>query len=54
MRTLAILLLNDDHGISAEAWSELRVLLSAGDDCDDIIEAVKATEGRFYLPADFK
>ncbi len=55
MRQLAILLLTDEHGISAASWAELRVLLSSGDEeNDDIFESVTNANGRYSLPADFE
>lgn len=48
MRELAITLLNDDHGINVNAWHILRDLLIE-EGHEDIVDAVKATEGRFYL-----
>jgi len=51
MRQLAILLLDDEQGIQYEAWSFLADMLDAGDEDNlDIINAVKVTEGRAYLP----
>ncbi len=53
MRQLALLLLDDEYGISAEAWSELRVLLESDDGNDDILTSVRSADGRYYLPEDF-
>ena len=49
MRKLAIALLDDDDGINSDAWDILRLIL-IGEGHDDIIDAVKAQDGRFYLP----
>ncbi len=49
LRKLAIALLDDDQGISEAAYDQLRPLLEE-DGAIDIIEAVKATDGRYYLP----
>jgi hypothetical protein len=51
MRELAIALLDDEHGISEHAWDVLQMLLEAGDDdFSDIINNVKAVQGRWILP----
>ena len=50
MRELAIALLEDEQGINSHAWDVLSMLLEADDGNDDIFNAVKATEGRWYLP----
>lgn len=49
-RKLALALLNDEHGISGAAYVFLADMLDNERDFD-IIEAVEATDGRFYLPA---
>lgn len=54
MRELAIVILDDEHGIRMSAWKFLRdVLVEDGGHegrNDDILDAVKNTEGRVYLP----
>lgn len=54
MRDFAIALLDDEHGIRMAAWKFLRdVLIEEGGHeggNDDILDAVKCTEGRVYLP----
>jgi hypothetical protein len=45
---LALSLLTDDHGTDEETYGWLRELLSASNEAD-IINHVKATDGRFYL-----
>jgi hypothetical protein len=52
MRDLAIRLLDDDEGITVEAWNLLKLMLDAVKDAD-IINAVKCTEGRCYLSEGF-
>jgi hypothetical protein len=47
---LAIALLDDEHGVSEDAWNELSSAL-ADVNARDLVSAVKATEGRFYAPA---
>ena len=46
--SLALHLLDDDYGISEDAYN---ALMEAGMVSDDIANNVKATEGRFYLPS---
>lgn len=52
LRALAIALLDDQYGISANAYERLRLLLlldySGGN--DDIMLGVRSADGRFYLP----
>ena len=51
MRELAIALLDDDHGINANAWQMLSAALKEEGGNDDILNAVDATGmDRFYLP----
>ena len=52
LRNFALALLDDEHGINKEAFDSLSDMLS-DDDQDDIVDAVKASEGRFYLPVFF-
>ncbi len=52
LRTLAILLLDDANGINEAAFGELsKSLVEAGGN-DDILSAVIAQDGRFYLGED--
>ena len=48
MRELALALLNDDTGISVEAWLMLREKLEPEN--YDIVEAVRFCEGRAFIP----
>lgn len=48
MRSLALALLNDDTGISIQAWYELKEKL--GPENDDIARAVRFCEGRAFIP----
>lgn len=50
-RNFAIELLDDEHGINSSAWDTLADMLDDNGD-SDIIDAVKSTEGRWYLPHD--
>lgn len=52
-RPLAIALLDDDNGISNEAWELLQPLLLAAGDCDDILRNVAVADARWYLPEDY-
>jgi hypothetical protein len=48
---LAVTLLNDEYGISEEAYMKLhKMLLDAGFGPYNILRRVDATDGRFYLP----
>ena len=49
LRNFAFALLDDEHGIKAEAYDILLDLLF-DDDQNDIIDAVKSQNGRYYLP----
>jgi hypothetical protein len=49
IRELALLLLNDDHGIGEPAYDVLHALLQKFNS-RDIIQRVKAVNGRFYIP----
>lgn len=49
MRQLALALLNDDHGISEEAWEILRGFLA---DHQDVLNAVRSCDGRFYIDSE--
>lgn len=48
LRNLALAILDDEHGINSQAWETLADMLD-DDGQSDIVEAVRATEGRFYL-----
>ena len=48
VREAAIELLDDEHGVSSDAYTALFPLLEASGNTD-ICDAVKATNGRFYL-----
>ena len=50
LRSLAISLLDDAHGISTEAYDHLQDAL--GENNEDIFNAVTACEGRYFLPED--
>jgi hypothetical protein len=51
LKNLAIRLLDDDYGITEEAYSSL--LDAIGDDiATELNRRVKAIEGRYYLPED--
>lgn len=50
MRDLAIKVLDDPNGISSLAWEALYKMLSGLGDNNDIIAAVKKSDGRVYLP----
>ena len=51
LRKLAVLVLNDDFGISDEAFEQLLECMS-DDDAVTLRGRVDACEGRFYLPRD--
>lgn len=53
LRKLAISLLDDDNGISENSWTLLKCLLEEESGFDDILQSVKSTEGRVYLPEQF-
>lgn len=52
IRKFAIAVLDDERGINEAAWDQLKVLLLCDEEGDnkDIINAVDASEGRFFLP----
>lgn len=52
MRRLAIALLDDDNGISRQAWEILSELLDSEPDNSDIFDAVRCDGERYYLPKD--
>jgi len=51
IRKLAIALLDDNEGINERAWNILQELLEESNQNQDLIGAVKSTDGRFYIPA---
>jgi hypothetical protein len=53
IRELALALLNDEYGVSERACGLLLAAMKAAGNCADIVVAVEAADGRFYLPADF-
>ncbi len=52
LRELALLVLDDENGISEEAFNKLSSLLE-DIGCADILVAVDSSEGRFYIGEDF-
>lgn len=52
IRDLALVLLDDDDGISTPAWETLKQMLEDDPEVwnEDIIEAIKVQDGRWYLP----
>lgn len=54
LRKTLIAILDDEHGISANAYEELQTLVGEikGAVTSDIYLAVKSAEGRYYLPED--
>ena len=57
LRKTLIAILDDEHGISANAYEELQTLVIAIGTYSvvahgDIFDAVKSAEGRYYLPED--
>lgn len=54
MRDFIIAALDDDHGVNENAYNALvslaRYAGDYGEDIDDIVAAVKSTDGRYYLP----
>jgi len=51
LRQLAINLLDDQHGISENAYGALMDTLSIADvECADIMKCAEAADGRFFLP----
>lgn len=51
LRKFAIDLLDDENGINDQAWDQLSDLLNINRD-DDIVDAVKAQDGRWYLTSE--
>ena len=53
IRTLAILLLNDEHGINESGFQKLeQLLLAESADNQDILNATKAQDGRYFIGED--
>ena len=52
LRKIALLLLDDEYGISYSAWSKLREQLGEHKDCGDIICNVRCQDNMCYLPED--
>jgi hypothetical protein len=48
IRNLVIAVLKDEYGVSVETFEQIRGVLREED--SDIIDAVRETEGRVYLP----
>lgn len=48
---LAEVLLDDDQGISAEAFDQLYKCFEKAGANTSILDTVRCTEGRFYLPS---
>jgi len=53
LRQLAIALLNDDEGINWGAFEILSAMLQEQKDCQDILDAIRVTDERVYLPSSF-
>ena len=51
LRELALELLDDEHGISTDAWAVLQPMLVENGD-QDILDAIDGCEGRVYLSED--
>ena len=49
-REFVIALLQDEHGINGDAYHILESILRDIGGYEDILRAVSASEGRFYLP----
>lgn len=55
MYELVVALLDDEHGISEDAWGKLLDVLPEGNVAiEHLIASVRATEGRYYLPSDWE
>lgn len=50
LRELALEVLDDEHGITQDAWAVLYALLEEQGEHEDIAKAVDGCEGRVYLP----
>lgn len=53
VRELAVKLLDDNEGITTDAYDTLRNLLDAEGGSDDIILSVRSQDDRCYLPEDW-
>lgn len=53
IRQLAIALLDDDEGISLDAWELLADALEEEGNNDDLINAVAGCDDRVYLPSEW-
>ncbi len=51
VRNLALDLLDDEHGINRQAYKSLADWLD-DEGCSDIVDAVDACEGRYYIAAE--
>ena len=54
LRKLLIALLDDEHGISSQAYEELQshAIEQQTEETGDIFAAVSSCEGRYFLPKD--
>lgn len=48
---MAILVLDDEHGISEPAYNQLVDMLAINE-CQDILDAVDGSDGRYYIGED--
>jgi hypothetical protein len=48
LRKLAILVLDDEYGIAESAYNQLVDML-ANNECQDILDAVDGSDGRYYI-----
>ena len=53
VRRLALALLTNDNYISQSSYDVLLEMMDTVGGCEDITDAVEATDGEFYLPASF-
>tara|TARA_R110002126_G_scaffold253231_3_gene396275 strand:- start:1384 stop:1635 length:252 start_codon:yes stop_codon:yes gene_type:complete len=51
LRKLAILVLDDEHGIAESAYNQLVDML-VNNECQDILDAVDGSDGRYYIGED--
>lgn len=56
MRNFIIAALDDENGINADAYHQLRAFAEISGDCgvniDDIIACIQSANGRYFLPED--
>ena len=52
IRRMALVILDDDSGISKQVFDALCPILEDAD-CEDIIAMVDSTEGKFYIGEDY-